>query len=293
MKLGIVFAFAITLTLTAIILSILILPNIGLADTAPVEIYVNISSTSALSVQPSYLEFIQVPPGGNSTDKTLTVTNTGSTDFSTGVYASVDSFNESTNPLHTNNIGNFEAGDFLVLKNATDSTFYFVNRIEWNDSDVYSQATGKSTNGTSYGFFHNASKNYLWEIAHDRQGECLNTTAGDGMVFKIKTTNFNNDYNIGTGTTSATGYANTTEWSSWNFTAGPLQNYCVAIAKNCQRFMLYRWDKNSTLPDCINTVYLNKSLGPGGQLVLTANAWIPQGTPAGNASSSTLTITAT
>ncbi|MDI6826317.1 MAG: hypothetical protein QMD36_03965 [Candidatus Aenigmarchaeota archaeon] len=298
MKHGIIFVFLITLTLTTGVLSVIFFSKISLADTGTVEIAVNVSTVSALSVQPTYLEWIQVAPGSNGTDQTITITNTGSQPFSTGIYASVDSFAEETsNPLGSSDPASYAAGGFLVLTNHTDTNiYYFVNRLEWNDTSIASSVTGKSAAGVSWGFFRNKTQRFLWEIAKDNNNECLNTTSGapNTMAFKIKTTAFDGtDYDIGTGTVSATGYANTTEWSSWNFTSGPLASYCIAIAKNCQKFMLYRYDKNSSLPACATTKYLNSTLAPSGQLLITANVWLPEGIPAGNATQSTLTITAT
>jgi hypothetical protein len=294
MKQEMIFAFLLTLALTVTVLSVFFLPNIGLADTGTVEIAVNVSTTSALSVQPNYLEWILISPGNNGTDKTITITNIGSTAFSTGIYASVDSFaEENTNPIGSTSAANYAAGGFLVLKNSSDTTSYFVNRMEWNDSTIVSSVLNKGTFGASWGFFRNLTQEFLWEISKDNISQCLNISASNTMAFKIKTaadTGSNRD--ISTGTVSATASANTTEWSTWTFSSGPLTDYCIAIAKDCQRFMLYRWDKNGTLPSCSGTRYLNTTLSPSAQLLVTANVWLAEGIPAGNTTQSTLTITA-
>jgi hypothetical protein len=294
MKQEMIFAFLLTLALTMAVLSVLFLPNIGLAATGDVTIYVNVSTTAAISVQPTVLSWLLIAPGNNGTDQTLTITNTGGTAFSTGVYASVNSFaKETSNPLGSTNPTSYASAGFLVLKNATDTTYYFVNRMEWNDSTITDSVQNKDTYGISWGFLRNMSQNFLWEISKDNASLCLNGSASNTMHLHIKTvadTGSNRD--ITDSIAIDTFSANTTEWSVWTFSDGPLQNYCAAIARNCQRFMLYRWDKNGTLPSCTNTRYLNATLNPSSQLLVTANVWVPSGIPAGDTLNSTLTITA-
>jgi len=294
MKQEMIFAFLLTIILTMAVFLVLFLPKIGLADTGTVTIAVNISSVAALSVQPNYLEWILIAPGNNGTDQTITVTNTGSTSFSAGVYASIDSFaKETSSPLGSSSASSYASGNFLVLKNSTDPTPYFVNRIEWNDTSL-SGISNRGTYAVSWGLFRNMTKEYLWEISRDNSSLCLNGSASNTMAFKIKTTvDSPSNRDMSSGTVSASFSANTTEWSTWTFSSGPLQNYCTAIARNCQRFMLYRWDKNTTLPSCTGTQYLNATLVPSGQIYITANVWVPQGVQAGNTTQSILTITAT
>jgi len=297
MKQEMIFAFLLTIILTMAVFLVLFLPKIGLADTGTITIYVNISTTAALSVQPTVLSWTLIVPGNNGTDQTITITNTGSTVFSSGVYASVNSFaKEASNPIGSSSASSYASGGFLVLKNTSDTTYYFVNRMEWNDSTITDSVTNKDTNGVSWGFFRNMSQKFLWEITKDNASLCTNGSASNSMHLHIKTvadTGSNRDMtaNIATDTFSS----NTTEWSTWTFSSGPLQNYCAAIDKNCKRFMLYRWDWNGTLPACpaSSRKYLNATLNPSSQLLVTANVWIPSGIPAGDTTNSTLTITAT
>jgi len=296
MKQEMIFAFLLTIALTMAVFLVLFLPKISLADTGPVTIAVNISTVAALSVQPTYLEWILIAPGNNGTDQTITVTNIGSTAFSAGVYASINSFSvETSSPIGSTNAASYASGNFLVLKNSTDPTYYFVNRVEWNDTTIASSISNKGTYAVSWGLFHNMTKEYLWEISKDNASQCVNISISNTMAFKILTvqdTGSNRDMN--TNVVSADPSANTSEWSTWTFASGPLVNYCAAIARNCQRFMLYRWDKNTTgLPSCTKTQYLNATLAPSGQIFITANVWVARGVQAGNTTQSTLTITAT
>ena len=284
----------IILTLGIVVLSTLLLSSTGLAAVNTTTIAVNVSEVGQISVLPQYLEFIGISPGNNGTDQTITISNIGSLAFSTGVYASVNSFiTESSNPLG-GAASSYGAGSYLVLKNSSDPVYYFVNRMEWNDTTI-GTVTGKDAAGVAWGFYRNKTKKWLWEIDKDNNNECLNTTSGvpnTGKI-RIKTTDFSGSYDLSSNTVNSTSVGNTTEWGFWRFTSGPLVDYCVAVRKNCQSFMIYRWDKNSSLTSCSTTQYLNSSLGLSGSIIVTVNVFVPSGTPSGNATQSILTITAT
>jgi len=281
------------LILTLAVLSISLFSSTSLAGTGTVSINVNVSEVSQISVLPSYLEWIQVVPGNNKTDQTITVTNVGSTVLTNGVYGEVNSFAEITNPWTG---GTPRAGSFLVIKNSTSSLYYFVNRLEWNDTSIAGSVENKDANGVTWGFFRNKTQKWLWEVDKDNNGECLNSTAGVGntAMIRIKTTAFDGTYNLATNMANGSSVgANTTEYSFWTFASGPLYDYCVALRKTCDAFMIYKWDKNSSWTACGSTLYLNNTLQLTGSLTLTANVFVPSGTQSGNATASILTITAT
>jgi hypothetical protein len=275
------------------ILSTLFFSSIGLATTNTTTIAVNVSSVGQLSVTPSYLEWIQIAPGGQGTDQTITITNTGSIDFTTGLYASVNSFSaEASNPIGGASTA-YAAGSYLVLKNASDTVYHFANRMEWNDSTIVGSISGKNANGISWGKYRNLTNYWIWELRKDNNNQCLNTTTGTPNTAALTIINTQGTFDLTGSTTSATPVGNTSEWGIWSFSAGPLADYCVAVRKNCQSFMIYRWDYNSSLTACTTRKYLNNSLSVGQSIIVTANVFIPSGTPAGNATQSTLTFTAT
>jgi hypothetical protein len=288
---NITYFLLITLFLTVAVLSTIFLSPIGLAAYNTTTIAVNVSTLAQISVSPTILEWIGIAPGASGTDKTLTIINTGSVPFSTGIEASVNTFSaEATNPLGGISTA-YGAGTYLVMKNTTSGYEYFVNRMEWNDTSIVDSLVGPETTKPIrvWGKFRNKTQFWVWEIANDNTvDKCQNIT---NTTFKIQNTEGSSTLN--SGTSSGTGSANTTEWSTWTFTAGPLIDYCVAIRKNCDSLMIYRWDKNTSLPSCSKARYLNSSLNVGESLVVTANVNIPSGTPSGNATNSILTITAT
>ncbi|MEM0473615.1 MAG: hypothetical protein QXF88_02750, partial [Candidatus Aenigmatarchaeota archaeon] len=85
--------------------------------------------------------------------------------------------------------------------------------------------------------------------------------------------------------------ANTTEWSSWTFSSGPLQEYCVYIYRDCSRIMIAQWDYNQTLPACSARKYISRENFASGMIhTLNLTVLVPRGMPAGNTSNSILTI---
>jgi len=253
-------------------------------------IALNVSAVAIMVITPTYVEWLNVPPGNNGTAQSITITNKGSVNL-TNIYASVNSFAlETTNPLFTGNPADYAAGSFLVLHNSTESEYRFVNRMEWNYTDTLDNYV-PTPGAVSRGFFKNITKEYLWDIVDDSNGQCLNTSE---VIFKIKTVpddGTNRDMSVNTVT--GTGQANTTEWSTWTFSSGPLAGYCVAIYKDCTKIMIYQFDHNSSLPSCPNLKYIQSgALTPSSSHVMSANVYVPKGIPAGNTTQSTLTITA-
>ena len=253
-------------------------------------IALNVSKLAIMTITPTYVEWLNIPPGNNGTAQNITITNKGSVNL-TNIYASVNSFAlETTNPLFTGNPADYAAGSFLVLHNSTESEYRFVNRMEWNYTDTLDNYVPTS-GAVSRGFFKNITKEYLWDIVPDSNNQCLNTSE---MTFTIKTvpddgTNRDMSQNNVTGNPQA----NTTEWSTWTFSNGPLAGYCTAIYKDCTKIMVCQFDHNSFLPDCPDRKYIQSSaLTPNSAHTMDANVYVPKGIPSGNTTQSTLTITA-
>jgi hypothetical protein len=278
-----------TIILTSTVLLSLFLSSIGQAVVSNIPLYVNVSSAASMTVSPSALSWTNISTGNNGSDQTITITNTGSTTL-TNIYASVNSYViESTNPVGTNDRTKYSSGSFLVLRNTSGTTYYFVDRMEWNDTTLYSSIVNKNANGVSWGKYYNKTQFWIWELRKDAGNNC--STSG---ALYVQGTQGSLDL---TSATSAAGIANSTnnEWSTWNITTGPLSDYCIGVKWNCQGIMIYRWDFNSSLPSCNNKRYINDTLLVGDSLQMVANVFVPTGIPAGDigSSNSTLTITAT
>jgi len=288
-------AILILAMLTLAVLSLLSPTSTEAATNDTVVISVNVSLLSEITVTPEALEWLNIVPGTSAAEYSVDIKNTGSTNF-TKLWATVNSFaTETTNPLGKGNPLLYAAGSFLALKNETgEDGFRFVNRLEWNETEMPTGMVPNPSDAVSWGYFRNFTDIYLWNFNDSATaGECLN---GSQMEFRIKTTPESisfPDRDMTTGTVAGTFQANTTEWSVWTFSSGPLKDYCVYIHKNCQKIMIAQWDYNTTLPACSSRKYITQEFFmPENVHTVNLTVFIPRGVPYGNTTSSILTIVA-
>jgi hypothetical protein len=269
------------------------LPTDILADaTNTTVIQVNISEVAQISVSPSSISWTQIAPGTNGSVQRITVRNTGSTTFSNGIYVSVNSFaNTTSNPTAGDDPRKYMAGSFLAISNTTDLTndkYWFVNQISWNES-TYPNPSNPNPGATMWGYYQNKTNSWLWEFKPSTgETSCRNGTGGAGL--KIIPTAGSKD--ISTAST-ATFITNDTAWGTWNVSAGPLQEYCIAVHTSCNYIMVYKFDMNTSLPNCWNKGYIAPgSFTPGTEKYFDVHPNIPNGVPAGTVTNSTVTFTA-
>jgi len=282
----------------------LLLPSLVMAATNDtVTINVNVSEAAQIEVSPDTATFNLVTPGdvGFPNSQAFTITNVGSTNFSQ-MYVSMNvPSTETSNPVGTGNPSNYYAGGFVVLKNETDLTggnnWRFVGRQEWNLTDLPSQYT-PDTWTKAWGYFGNNSKQYFWDLANGTDGTC-NSTGTPGTVLRIKNWAVNGTaaaYDLSTEATTHTINSNQEDWGIFDAeTTGPLANYCVATWVNCTRIFIYQWDQTSPFDQCGSEWYIYKDAAkfkPNDQFDFNITVWVPKGIPAGDTSSSTLTVTA-
>jgi hypothetical protein len=277
------------------VLSFLSTPSTKAATNDTVLISVNVSLLSEITVTPEALEWLDIVPGTSAAEYSVDIKNTGSVNF-TKLWATVNSFaTETTNPLGKGNPLLYGAGSFLLLKNeTTEDNFRFVNRLEWNETEMPTYMVLNPSDAVSWGYFRNFTNIYLWNFNDSATaGECLN---GSQMEFRIKTTPesiSSPDRDMTSGTVAGTFQANTTEWGAWTFSSGPLKDYCVYIHKNCEKIMIAQWDYNSTLPPCNSRKYISQEFFmPENVHTVNLTVFIPRGVPYGNTTSNILTIVA-
>jgi len=284
------------------LLSVLVLPAIALAATDDVEIYVNVSISAVIEVSPATATFNLVTPGVDSfpDSQAFTITNVGSVNF-TQMYVSVDvPTEEATNPLGTGNPVKYEAGGFVVLMNETmfsSNNWKFVGRQEWNltDGKPEDYKGHESTWAKAWGYFGNNSRQYFWELSNGTDGYCNST----GTVLKIKKWAVNGTpaaYDLTDGVTGSLTAGGGKSWGVNTFTGGsPLDGYCVATYRDCDKIYIYQWDHGSDFPTCGDNWYIYEDpikFKPNDQFHFNITVWVPKGIPAGDTSSSTLTVTA-
>lgn len=286
----------------SVLLVMIILPLIALitffilpiniqAATNTTVIEVNISEVSQIGISPGNISWSQVVPGSNGSVQTVTIENIGSTTFTNGMYVSVDSMiNYTNNPTAGDAADKYMAGTFLVAGNSStlaNDVWWFVNSILWNESTYPAGMTGASSEADMWGYYHNKSQSYLFELNKSDDGTCRNCS---DAYLKIVQTVGSKDL---TSTYSAVCSSNNTEWGLWDFESGPLQNYCVVAHTSCNFLMIYKFDLNATISSCGNDTYiLPGSFAPGASKDFYVKPHVPSGTPAGTATNSTVTVTA-
>jgi hypothetical protein len=221
----------------------------------------------------------------------LNIKNTGSTNVS-NIEAELNTTQvEATNPLLTPQPSNYASGGFLVLHNSSESVYYYVGRLEWNDTTKPADLLNEQANTVSWGFHRNVSSNYLWTLSNGTDGKCNET----GSLLKIKTladTGSNRD--MGSNYADITGLTPGVDWASGTFASGPLDNQCVALYTDCTRFYIYKNDYSDEFPACSDRSYLQTSdLSPDNTHVAKVRVFVPSGIPSGATSNTVLTITAT
>lgn len=273
--------------------------NYDTSDTSDVS--VNITATTEVTISPGTFNFtdmgIRETKFPDTDNYTLTIENTGSTNL-TNIDARLDTLQaENSNPLGTPNAENYAAGRFLWIKNYT-SDFYHAGSLSWN---ITEDAGGKPSGVTNddgtvaWGFYRNVTGNYLWALNNsgtDGSGNPLCNDTGTQVLMKNETDDGSNrDLSASTVTydVGSTGY----NWSTVRANNGPLKGHYITISKNCNKFYIYRFDSRSDFPGSGSSdQYLVDLLSPGEYHYGRVGMAIPSGIPAGQANTTTLTVTA-
>jgi hypothetical protein len=262
-------------------------------DTATIN--VNVSAYAEITVSPTTLNWTNLNPGSSGTTQLLDITNTGSLNVS-NIYAYVDTLTDETSrPYGNPDPAAYAAGGVIVFKNETYNKFFFAGRLEWNwTEDISNLDTSGVTSPVAWGFFKNASNEYVWLVGSGSNGFCNESDT----EFAIE-----DDIDQGTTetrtptTTSITLDYNDTEYSyfSINRATAPLYESCVAVYKDCTKIYIYRYDKRTSpgFSNCANSAYIQSSnLVPYDTHTLTLNAYIPRGIPSGDLATATFTVVA-
>jgi len=289
-------SFLVFLVFFAVFTIINIEPVFAYVNTT-VAIDVNVTQAASITVWPQTLNWTSVNTGGTGGIQYLTVKNAGSLNVS-NIYAYVDTLSsEPVRPYGLAYSKNYSAGGVITLKNETDSKLYFAGRIEWNwtqdiPNHLWTSALTTST-AAAWGYFRNASSDYVWVLGNTTGGRCNESNS----QFSIET-----DVDLGTQATrtpdntfTLTASSNDPEnWAYASITSGPLAGHCVAATTDCKKIYIYNFDKRSAFTGCTNAEYLQAAnLVPGYTIILSLDAWVPNGYPAGFLNQTIMTIYAT
>lgn len=271
----------------------------ALADASnTTTIDVNVTEYSSISIWPTVLNWTSVAVGHTGGPKNLTIKNVGSINVS-NMYAYVDTLSkELGRPYGSSNPKNYSAGEVITLENETDAQYYYAGRIEWNwTEDIPNHNWGNVTSPVAWGYFRNVTDDYVWVVGNGTAGKCNVSDA----QFSIE-----NVPDLGTIDTRTppvpTNMVNNFNDSSWSYfsidEAGPLNRYCVAVYRDCSKIYIYNFDKRGSgagnFSSCTNSDYIRAAnLVPGDTTILKADAWVPNGYPAGWLNTTILTVYAT
>lgn len=297
MRYSVLFSSLVAFVLTALLTGIS--PAFAANDT--VQVTVNVSTVSEITVLPTSISWTgasAITPGTDSSTTTIYIKNTGSINVSSIYLNASTLIEESANPLSASTAAAYSSAGFVLVKNSTDTPLYHAGRLEWNLSSVLAGETLNSLSGITrfaHGWYKNTSggeNDYLWQINNGSgSGFCNTSTAFVIKNLPENSSMINRD--LTSETTSCNLGSSNTNWGTYPCTAGPLNGHCVAVAADCTKAYIYRYNYASDFPACTARKYLYESnVIPGDERTISVLASVPKGTPAGTAQVGTLTIIA-
>lgn len=292
------------LALTVAILSTVPVKHANAINTTDsADIYVTIATRTMVDITPSNLTYLGMAPGsvgynftsdGNPSNlSSIQVENIGSTNI-TNIWFNTSFPDDS--PYFAGNPAAYDAANFITISKENNDAYYFVNRLDFNESRslVYISAPSTFTN-PHYGRFKNASSEYFWVV--DASTNC-NESGQEILIGN----NAHNSSNTGTiDFSGASGYTtvglmnavDSTEWGVGNVTGGALNGYCVAVYHACDRVIWYKWnmDAPGATNICTNVdFYAAYNITPRNSTVADVRIHVPYGIPKGTVSKGTLTV---
>jgi len=263
---------------------------------------VNITVLSEITIMPTAINWTMISPGqtGSAVSgvRLLDIHNTGSVNV-TNIYSFVTTLqNETTRPYGASEARNYSAGGVLVFHNSSSPTFYWTGRVEWNWTGPITNIDLSAIDANSraaQGFFRNASTSFVWAAGNGSSGLCNNSEA----LFAIESDNDRGTIESRTPTTnSITRDGGDSEWGYFSIDRDPLNSMCVAVNRTCNKIYIYKYDKRSTtgsdFGSCANSKYIYAGLNLTSDSIetITADVWIPRGTPLGNMTQTVWTFVA-
>ncbi len=272
-----------------------------------ITIKVNVSQVSLVDINPSALAWINVPPGGIGDSSLETngyeaiwIENIGSVNI-TSIWFNASY--PSSLPFGSGDPNKYDAGNFVVLSNDSNR-FYFVNRVEYPESDSLYVRTHYAINSSSYqygiifGRFRNNSYEYFWEFDTNVGGQ--NCTSGEFYISdapKTQATTGDSDLRDNTPIIVQPVRYLLDYYGVALVTVNGTDKYCIIIPQDCSKVIFNRF--NADLPgadtsicNAINNAYfLNGTyVYPGGVAKAYIEVYVPYGVPYGDVKQGKLTV---
>ncbi len=279
------------------------------ANTDTVTIDINVSYEVSVDINPNSTAWYGLGVGTTSSPKPFQIQNVGSVNIST-IDASIT--NADTNPYGGQSAALHNAGDFILLNSTNNATFYYINKIDWNESvPNYITTPTDWTEGPNRGYFgrirtvsdDDVGQEYFW-FTNMTNGTGGGNCSTDGRLLIANHPRTVTD----TGDTDFTNSGNYTAidlTASDGYTTGegeipsshPLAGYCVQVSADCSTVKIFHFNKDLDDGDgtsvCSSDQYVyNGTLEPGDTTEIWLEAKIPLGVAEGDVSAGTLTITA-
>ncbi len=270
--------------------------------TSSADIVVNINNKTIVDVTPQGMNWGAHDPGTVVTQYSDTVDgvvlsqieieNLGSTDIT---YVWLNVTQPTSNPFGTGNVNNYNPGNWLMVKNASYTNYWFVDRIEFNSSVDYIYLN-KPANTVSFGKIRDANREYFWAInVSGAYTYCNGTTGVTAQLVVGK--NAHNVTNTGTIDLVGGQYTMATIAASGDPNWGIIDGlaigedgtpYCIAVSYDCSKFRLFRWNADAPGASvCTSfgsdglTLNGGNPIYPGGAIVADVQLHIPYGVPDG------------
>lgn len=273
------------------------MPNVFAATWNQTNVTVKVESVSQLTILPATITWSSVNPGSVGGMTYVQVRNSGSTTINT-LYAYADTLTtEPSNPIEAGTSDAFSSGGVIMIKkNETGAGYNITDRLEWNVSQPAGSGGTNCANAAAWGYYRNVSNEYVWCL---KNGTAIDSTGGcnsTGTTFYIMSGADNGT--VASRQPDLTGGSASAQagWGVFSgFSTGPLAGYCVAASQNCQKILIYEYDKrtNPNFAACTNAKNLrDTTLTPGAEFTVNLDAWVPRGVPAGWLAPSWLTLEA-
>ncbi len=222
---------------------------------------------------------------------------------------------ESSNPFGTGDPLNYDSANFVVVSKYQDDTYYFVNRMEYNESQelVYLNTPAN----WRYGRIRNTTYEYFWTVENQSTpANCNTTTLRIGINYHSQTVdgslNFDTNEDAQDGVDFNEFTLNDAGWTGSpsgnvgyvNIDAGPWTSYTVAVWDCGEKLMLYKWNLDAPGASAAYTggagAYVkyfwdnstDGNLYPGNSTIADIHVRIPYGVMMGIAKEGTMTIIA-
>ncbi|MBN2095766.1 MAG: hypothetical protein JW727_07000 [Candidatus Aenigmarchaeota archaeon] len=299
-----------SLLLIASAASLLAIPAIAAENVSDtINITVQVGSKTIVVIDPDTLSWTgaqAVDPGREGVSKEIQIENMGSTNI-THLWANTTY--ETAPPFGTGVAANYNAGNFVALSktNGTSDYYYFVNRVEYNEThpDIYLTLPAS---WEGYGRFRDGGKEYFWAVVP-------NTNCTDGTFYIGKEPH--NETQSGTVDISAcdatlndssggqacrSGTLTPNAEGTWGYALqvyvgsnAEYHNYSVSVNADCNTTMFSHWNKDAPGGTAAGSHidYLSSTtLYPGAAAIMYAKVKVAYGTAAGNIAQGQLTIIA-